>query len=322
MHYKAPFWLKGAHLQTIWPLAIKGAKPAFTRQRWETPDGDFIDLDFLPAQAGKPLVILFHGLEGSSRSHYARSLMRATQAQGWNGVVVHFRGCSGEPNRRARAYHSGDAEELNWILHKLAHLYPGVPRYAAGVSLGGNALLCWLGTREANAHTLIHKAAAISAPVDLSLSGDVLGRGFNRVYTQYFLHSLRPAVARKGRLFPGQFDAEKARNARSLREFDDAYTAPMHGFRDASDYWHRASAKRVLRQIDLPTLILNARNDPFLPAHALPTQDEVSPMVTLEQPEEGGHVGFVTGAFPGTLDWLPQRVLRFFSNPLSGVTQA
>jgi len=314
MHYEAPFWLKGPHAQTIWPLAIKGFRPSMHRKRWDTADGDFVDLDFLRQQDKKPLVILFHGLEGSSHSHYACSLMRAVRDRGWNGVVVHFRGCSGEPNRLARAYHSGDAAELNWILRKLAHRYPGVPRYAAGVSLGGNALLYWLGSHAESAHKYIQKAAAISAPLDLTISGNTLEHGFNRLYTRYFLSSMRKAAAGKARHFPGVFDAQRAIHAQSLRDFDDAYTAPIHGFRNVDDYWQRASAKPLLKQITLPTLLLNARNDPFLPADALPDRFEVSPTVLIEQPEEGGHVGFVTGPFPGNLGWLPQRILSFFEN--------
>jgi len=312
MYYEAPGWLKGPHAQTIWPLAIKGLRPKMRRKRWATPDGDFIDLDFLPQQEKQPLVILFHGLEGSSRSHYARSLMRAARDRGWNGVVVHFRGCSGELNKLPRAYHSGDIEEMDWILRKLARRYPGVPRYAAGVSLGGNALLCWLGSQGTRAHKVIHKAAAISAPLDLTISGHTLGEGFNKVYTRYFLSTLRKTAMRKAKRFPGTFDAERAGKANSLHDFDDAYTAPMHGFKNVADYWQRASAKPWLSHIELPTLILNARNDPFLPADALPTRRDVSPTVLLEQPDEGGHVGFVTGAFPGSLEWLPQRILGFF----------
>lgn len=312
MYYEAPAWLKGAHAQTIWPLAIKGFRPRLRRKRWATPDGDFIELDFLPLQEKRPLVILFHGLEGSSRSHYARSLMRAARDRGWNGVVVHFRGCSGVPNQQPRAYHSGDTEELDWILRKLARRYPGVPRYAAGVSLGGNALLCWLGQQGVKAHKVILKAAAISAPVDLTAAGHSLAQGFNRVYTQYFLSTLRKAAAYKAKQFPGIIDISRAAQARTLYEFDDAYTAPMHGFTGAEDYWKRASAKPWLPHIELPTLMLNAKNDPFLPASYLPARHEVSPTVLLEQPEEGGHAGFVTGPFPGRLDWLPERILGFF----------
>lgn len=311
-HYKPPAWLPGGHAQTIWPLAIKGALPPLTRRRWETPDGDFIDLDRLPEHPGRPLLILFHGLEGSSRSHYARSLMAAAYAREWNGVVVHFRGCSGEPNRLPRAYHSGDAEEIDWILRKLAARFPGVPRFAVGVSLGGNALLCWLGTREESAHKLLTSAAAISAPLDLTASGKALAAGFNRIYTEYFLRTMRRAAQLKAQRHPGKFDVERALRARNLYEFDDAYTAPLHGFQNADDYWKRASSKPLLAHIAVPTLVLNAQNDPFLPRKSLPQKRDVSPMVTLEQPEHGGHVGFVTGRFPGRLDWLAERVFSYF----------
>lgn len=312
MQYKAPAWLKNSHAQTIWPLLIQGARPPMKRKRWNTPDGDFIDLDFLPRQDGRPLLILFHGLEGSSQSHYARSIMRAAFLRHWNAVVVHFRACSGESNRLARGYHAGDTEELDWVLRKLARRYPDVPRYAAGVSLGGNALLCWLGKQGPSAHKQLDKAVAISAPLDLAAAGEALEQGFSRIYAQYLLRSMRRSASKKAERFPDLFDAPRAINAKTLREFDDAYTAPLHGFQGVADYWAKASSKPLLQHIALPTLILNARNDPFLPAKALPGRFEVSPMVLLEQPEEGGHVGFVTGAFPGKLDWLPERLMFFF----------
>jgi predicted alpha/beta-fold hydrolase len=177
--YIAPRWLPGGHAQTIWPLLRKGPLPDLRRERWDTPDGDFIDLDWLPHRPGAPLVVLFHGLEGSSESPYARSLMRMLTRLGWNGVVPHFRGCSGEPNRLPRAYHSGDADEIGWILERLATLHPQLPRYAAGVSLGGNALLLWLGTRRRDACQTIHAAAAVCPPLDMAAAGHNLSKGFN-----------------------------------------------------------------------------------------------------------------------------------------------
>jgi hypothetical protein len=311
--YRAPRWLPGGHAQTIWPLLIKAAPPAYRRERWETPDGDFIDLDWIEAPMDVPLVLLFHGLEGSSASHYATALMAALRVQGWAGAVAHFRGCSGEPNRLPRAYHSGDSAEIDWILHRLRAQHPARRLFAAGVSLGGNALLKWLGEQEAAAGQVIDAAAAVSAPLDLTVSGPHLGHGFNRVYTRHFLHTLKPAAAAKLARFPGLFDGARLARARDLHDFDDAVTAPLHGFRDVADYWRRASSKPLLPGIRVPTLVLNARNDPFLPAHALPRQQEVSAAVTLELPEEGGHVGFVGGAWPGRLDWLPLRLLRFFA---------
>jgi predicted alpha/beta-fold hydrolase len=314
MKYKAPAWLCGAHAQTIWPLAIKGEMPPLRRKRWKTPDDDFIDLDFLPHREGQPLVILFHGLEGSSRSHYSRSLMREVLERGWNGVVVHFRGCSGPPNRLPRAYHCGDANEIDWILRRFARKFPEIPRHAAGVSLGGNALLCWLGSRREEACGLITSAASVSAPLDMSAAGHHLARGFNKLYTRYFLSTLRPRAAEKAARFPGRFDAKKAQRARNLAQFDDAYTAPLHGFRGVDDYWKRASARPVLSGIAVPTLLLHALNDPFLPVEALPAQAEVSRCVRMDLPKEGGHVGFVTGKFPGQLDWMPKRLLRYFEH--------
>jgi uncharacterized protein len=310
--YRAPSWLPGSHAQTIYPLLIKAAVPAYRRERWETPDGDFIDLDWIDGPADAPLVVLFHGLEGSSSSHYAISLMRSVQQQGWCGVVVHFRGCSGEPNRLPRAYHSGDTEEVDWILRRLRKLFPQRSIHTVGVSLGGNMLTKWLGEQGSAAAAIITSAASVSAPFDLTACGYHLGRGFNRIYEQRFLRTLKRNAALKLPRFPGCIDEKRLHAAHSLYTFDDAVTAPLHGFLGVEDYWHRASAKPLLGSIAVPTLILNARNDPFMPSAALPRASEVAPCVTLELPHEGGHVGFVTGQLPGKLDWLPQRLLRYF----------
>ncbi|MCP5230111.1 hydrolase [Accumulibacter sp.] len=316
--YRSPFWLPGGHTQTIYPLLIKPSPPPYRRERWETPDGDFIDLDWndpspaTSASHSSPVLVLFHGLEGSSGSHYAISLMRAAVAIGWTGVVVNFRGCSGEINRLPRAYHSGDSAEIDWILQRLRQRFPQRPRYAVGVSLGGNALLKWLGERETAAGTCLQAAAAISAPLDLSASGTHLGRGFNRLYSRHFLHTLKRKAAAKLRLHPGLFDAQRLRAANSLYAFDDLVTAPLHGFAGAEDYWRRASSKPWLKGIRLRTLLLNARNDPFMPARVLPSPGQAGASVLLEFPLQGGHVGFVAGHPPGRLDWLPQRILHFF----------
>ncbi len=321
--YHAPKWLPGGHMQTIYPLLIKPGPHPYRRERWETPDKDFIDLDWSepacpePEKSKAPLVALFHGLEGSSNSHYALALMQALTAIGWHGVVIHFRGCSGETNRLPRAYHSGDSEELQWIVQRLKQQHPERPLYVVGVSLGGNVLLKWLGEQESAASNLICAAAAVSAPVDLAACGHNLGRGFNRFYTQHFLQTLKPNSAAKLARFPDLFDEQRMRQASTLYEFDDVVTAPVHGFAGADDYWQRASSKPWLPAIRVPTLLLNAQNDPFLPAQALPRSDQVSAAVTLDFPREGGHVGFVTGSLPGRLDWLPQRLLHFFQHEIS-----
>ncbi|MBQ5947836.1 YheT family hydrolase [Massilia sp. ST3] len=309
MDYRAPSWLPGGHLQTIYPATCL-AKPEvpYRRERWHSHDGDFIDVDFVDGQPGQPLVVLFHGLEGSSHSHYARSLMAALRARGWSGAVPHFRGCSGEPNLAPRFYHSGDAHEVDWIVRKLRARHQGI-LYAAGVSLGGNALLRWLGESGHGAE-IVDGACAVSAPLDLARGGEALSSGFNMVYTRMFLQTLKPKCLAKLEQFPGLFDREALLRARDLYAFDNVVTAPLHGYRDTDDYWHRASARHVLDAITVPTLVLNARNDPFLPGAHLPRS--ASKAVTLEYPEHGGHVGFAAGPFPGRIDWLPQKILHFF----------
>jgi predicted alpha/beta-fold hydrolase len=313
--YRAPWWLPGGHLQTIYPsMLLRRRPPRYRRERWRTPDGDFIDLDWLDrATQDAPLVALFHGLEGSSGSHYATALMRAAARARWRGVVVHFRGCSGEPNWLPRAYHSGDADEIGWILERLRRHNPDTSVFAAGVSLGANALLKWLGREAQSAASIIDAAAAISAPMDLMTAGDRLGSGFNLLYGRHFLRTLVPKSLAKLRRFPGLYDEDTVRRARTLREFDNVVTAPLHGYRDTDDYWRRASSKSDLAAIAVPTLIVHARNDPFLPGAHLPPVAEVSRSVTLEYPESGGHAGFASGPCPGNVDWLPQRMLAFFS---------
>ena len=311
----APRWLPGGHLQTIYP-AICVAKPAvaYRRARWQAPDADFIDIDFVDGTPGQPFVALFHGLEGSSDSHYARALMAAIAARGWNGAVVHFRGCSGELNLAPRFYHSGDVQEVDWIVRRLhaQHLAQAASRfYAVGVSLGGNALLRWLGESQHGA-AIVDAACAISAPIDLAGGGAALSRGVNLLYTRMFLETLKPKCLEKLVQFPGLFDRERMLRAKDLFEFDNVVTAPLHGYRDANDYWDRASARHVMHDITVPTLVLNARNDPFLPSRHLPQSAAAS--VELDYPAEGGHVGFAVGPFPGHLTWLPQRILQFLGS--------
>jgi predicted alpha/beta-fold hydrolase len=309
--YRAPLWLPGGDLQTIWPaMAVKKPAVGFRRERWDTPCGqDFIDVDFVDgARPDAPFVMLFHGLEGSSNSHYARGLMALVAARGWHGAIPHFRGCSGEANLAPRFYHSGDAEELNWIIRRLRPRFPG-PFYVAGVSLGGNALLRWLGEQQHGAD-IIDAAVAVSAPLDLAAGGAALAKGFNRLYTRMFLESLKPKALAKLERYPGLFDRAALLASNDLYSFDNVVTAPLHGYRDTDDYWHRASAKHVLDDITVPTLVLNARNDPFLPGRHLP--QTASNAVTLEYPATGGHVGFPVGPFPGRIDWLPRRILHFF----------
>jgi hypothetical protein len=292
---------------------VRLARPAvaYRRERWELPDGDFIDLDWLDGPQDAPLVVLFHGLEGDSHSVYARYLMAALHQRGWRGVVPHFRGCSGVPNRLPRAYHSGDSAEVGYILNRLR---VGATRiYAAGVSLGGNALLKWLGEQGSAAGEVVRACAAVSAPLDLSAAGAALDRGLSRIYSAHFLRSLKPKALAKLDRFPGLYDRQAVAAALRIEQFDSLVTAPLHGYRDAADYWQQSASKPWLQHIQVPTLIINARNDPFMPAAVLPDATQVSAQVTLDFPQQGGHVGFVTGPFPGGFDWLPQRLLDYFA---------
>ncbi len=325
-----PWWLRGGHAQTIIParFSLRPPRVTFRRERWDTPDTDFIDLDWTThaVRPGAPLVVMFHGLEGDSGSHYAQALMHALGARGWQGVIPHFRGCSGELNRAPRLYHSGDFAEIRWILERLRdkHCGDGRQLLAVGISLGGNALLRYLGEDNSGAG-FVTAAAAVSAPLDLAAGGAALGVGFNMIYTRMFLQTLKRKSLAKLEQYPGLFDRNAMLASRDLYAFDNIVTAPLHGFRDTDDYWARAASKPVLGGVTVPTLVLNAKNDPFLPGQHLPGPADVSQQVWLEQPDEGGHVGFMTPradwlrhlpllSNAGHIEWLPARILRFFDS--------
>ncbi|MEO8936281.1 MAG: alpha/beta fold hydrolase [Burkholderiaceae bacterium] len=314
--FRSPWWLPGAHLQTIVPaLFARRAPVLYARERWDTPDGDIVDVDRVGGVHGKsvPTLVVFHGLEGSAQSRYVRGLLAAGAALGWHGIAPHFRGCGSTPSIAPRFYHSGDSAEVDWIFRRAASERPEAPLFAVGISLGGNMLLKWLGEQGSDARTVVVAAASISAPMDLSAGGASLGRGFNRIYAKMFLRTLKAKGRAKLAHHAGLFDRNRMEAARDLHAFDDVVTAPVHGFRDADDYWLRASSKPLLKRIEVPTLILNARNDPFLPASALPGRDDVAPAVTLEFPAHGGHVGFLAPGRGGS-DWMPRRVIRFLAS--------
>jgi predicted alpha/beta-fold hydrolase len=336
--YRAPAWLPGGNAQTIWAATrarrFDGAPPRFRRERWTTPDGDFVDVDHLDGtRAGAPAapapasprsrhLVLFHGLEGSSASAYAEAFAAVARTRGWAFSVPHFRGCSGELNLAPRAYHSGDHEEIGWMLERLRGAHPA-PLLAVGISLGGNALLRW--AQEAGAHAARTAAAvaAVCSPIDLAAAGRAIDRGFNRlVYARMFLATMKPKALAKLRQHPGLFDAERLRAARTLYEFDDVFTAPLHGFRGTHDYWTRASARPHLAAIRIPALVLNARNDPFVPAASLPATDPATGtgrlgaagLVTLWQPGQGGHVGFPAGPYPARVTSMPEAVCQWLAD--------
>jgi predicted alpha/beta-fold hydrolase len=308
--YTAPWWLPGGHLQSIWPSLRPPPRASLQRSRWTAPDGDFVDVDFGGDPVAERLLVLFHGLEGSSDSHYARAFAGYAESHGWRVAIPHFRGCSGEPNRLPRAYHSGDSEEIDWLLNKFRR-----PVFAAGISLGGNALLKWLGERGDAARDVVQRAAAVSAPLDLGAAGRTLDLGLNRLlYTRHFLATLKPKSLAKLDRFPGIYDAARVHGARTFYEFDNLVTAPLHGYRDTDDYWTRASSGPWLERIRVPTLLINARNDPFLPERALEAAArKAAPSLVLEFPRSGGHAGFLSGPFPGRHHWLPQRLFGFFA---------
>lgn len=321
----APWWLPGGNAQTVWAAVgarrTSGAPLPWRRERWPTPDGDFIDADHIdaPAAAGPvPVVVLFHGLEGSRHSHYAQALADAVRQRGWRLVLPHFRGCSGELNLQPRAYHSGDHAEIDWMLQQVKAQAGGAPLLAVGVSLGGNALLRWAIEHGEQAGQTVAALAAVSAPVDLRAAGMAIDRGFNRqLYARMFLRTMKRKAEAKWRQFPGLFDLQAVRAARTLYAFDNVFTAPLHGFRGTDDYWQRASAKPGLAAIRLPALVLNARNDPFVPAHSLPQPHAVGRQVQLWQPAHGGHVGFVQAGrgWPraGSVQGLPQALLDWLA---------
>jgi uncharacterized protein len=315
--YRAPGWLVGQHSQTIWPSLI-APKPAvqYKRVSWDTPDGDFIDLDVIDGIAPhSPTLVLFHGLEGSSQSAYSRALMAKAKSRGWHGMVAHFRGCGGRINRLKRAYHSGDSDHVDFVLRQARKLNTETALFAVGISLGGNALLKWLGTQGRDVQ-FMRAAFAVSAPHDLEAGAVVLSQGFNRNYTNNFLSTLKQKIVQKAAMFPGQIDLKAALDAKDFFYFDEVVTAPLHGFRGCYDYWRKSSCKQFMGDIAVPTTILNALNDPFQPVYALANHKEVSTDVTLQYTAQGGHVGFSQGRPPGNQLWLCDQVFNFFSAQL------
>ena len=307
--FQPPWFLRNGHVQTILPVLLqRRARAAFTRERLELPDGDFLDLDWL-RQGSQRLVILAHGLEGSSTQTYIRGMAATLAGAGWDSLAYNFRGCSGEPNRLPRAYHSGETEDLRAVIAHAVAAYSTIA--LVGFSLGGNVILKYLG--EAPSHPAIRTAAAICAPIDLAACARKLDqRRSNRIYLRRFIVSLVDKIEAKATLFPDIVDATGARNLDSFQAFDDRYTGPMHGFRDAEDYWTQSSARQFLRNITVPTLLLQPRNDPFLAPEAYPWPEaEANPHFFLETPESGGHVGFLD-LRRGLQPWSERRVAAFF----------
>ncbi len=323
--YSPAWWIPGGHLQTLWGKLFRRQQAAATvAERWDTPDGDFVEVHRLPAAAGRPRLLLLHGLEGSVRSHYAQGLLNEAARRGWGADLLIFRSCGSELNRTRRFYHSGETTDTSFVLERISREFPASPLAIAGVSLGGNVLLKFLGERGDDLPSRLRAAAAISVPFDLARSSKRVNRGFSRLYQRFFLSSLRRKAREKSVLFPDLAPAERISGLRTLEDFDDVITGPLHGFRDAQDYYQRSSSLGWLKGIRLRTLLLSAVDDPMLPPEVLAEVREVAqrnPALRLEFVDKGGHAGFISGSRP----WRPfyyaeYRVGEFFAEAFADLT--
>jgi len=315
--FKPAWWLPNAHLQTIWPALVRRAikNLILERERLELPDGDFIDLDWVGRDQKGPLILVLHGLEGSIESHYSKGILLAIQQQGWRGLFMHFRGCSEEPNRLPRSYHSGDTKDLAFLIQTLRKREPGIHLAAIGYSLGGNVLLKWLG--ETGKENPLKAAIAISVPFELQKASHRIQRGFSRFYQWYFLKCLRERLEYKFKKVNPNIDISHLNRVQTMMDFDDKLTAPLHGFSGAEEYYSLSSSRQYLREIRVPTLIVHAKDDPFMSEDVIPESMELSAYVQFELTDAGGHVGFVSGKYPWKPEyWLEQRIPGFLAQYL------
>ena len=320
--FSPAWWCPGRHSQTIW-RRVFGRTPTVNiqRERWRTPDDDFLDLDFTETnyQATEnirtPTILLLHGLEGSSRAKYILGMLQWVTQLKWRGVALNFRSCSGEINRQKRFYHSGETTDLKWVVGQLISRFPNSPLFLTGFSLGGNVLLKWLGEEGKKVPTQVRAAAAISVPFDLAVAARRIDQGFNRIYGRVFLKTLREKTLAKERQYPGLVDPKQVSKIISFAQFDNEVTAPIHGFRDGEDYWVSSSSFRFLAEVQIPTLLISAQDDPFLPFPYLPRKAiEQSKWLTGCFPSRGGHVGFVEGKLPWEVSyWSESKTFAFFS---------
>ena len=301
----------------MWAVVRRRALTGVTRERLVTPDGDFVDLDWLPGPPGAPVLLVLHGLEGTARSHYVGGLFELARARGWRAAVLWFRSCSGELNKLARFYHSGDTADLDWVLRTLSEREPGLRVGAAGISIGGNVLLKWLGEQGDGAPKALRAAVAISVPFDLVQCARAMDQGFQKaVYTASFMRSFHAKTRAKARAYPGFVNLDAALKARTFAAYDRAVTAPLHGFADEVDYWTRASSGPYLARIRRPTLLINAVDDPFIPPRSLPDPAALPESVQAEFVRHGGHVGFVEGPPWRTRSWAERRAVEYLASVL------
>ncbi|MEP6802005.1 MAG: alpha/beta fold hydrolase [Acidobacteriota bacterium] len=324
--FRPAWWLPGAHVQTVWGTMSRSRRQVpFRRESVETPDGDELFLDHVDGPADSPRLLVLHGLEGSSFSVYVQGLLARARALGWRGTAVNFRSCARRPeniaawipNRRPRLYHSGETSDLDFVVRRLSRENPGAPLLAAGVSLGGNVLLKWLG--ENPAQTSVAAAAAISVPYDLGAGATKMDAAFGRFYVRVFLRTLRMKAANLAARFPeaaASMDLPRALATSSFRGFDDAATGPLHGFAGAEDYYAKSSSLGFVSRVATPTLCLSSKDDPFLPARVLEeARARASSSIDFRTTARGGHIGFVTGSRRPRF-WAEETAIEWFRNRL------
>lgn len=310
--FKPAWWLPNSHLQTIWPALCRSSikNLLLERERLELPDGDFIDLAWCKKNETGPIVLILSGFEGNLESHYLKGMLQSISKQGWRGVFMHFRGCSGEPNRLARGYHSGDTSDVAFVINTILAREPNINLAAIGYSLGGNVLLKWLG--ETGTKNPLLAAIAISVPFELNKAADKVEQGFSRFYQWYLVKCARMRLMEKFQHISSPIDIATLSKVDKIRELDGQYTVPVHGFTSVDQYYAIASSRQYLRHIQIPTLLLQAKDDPFMTSEVIPTHNELSSQITLEVTETGGHVGFVSGTVPWRPQyWLEERVPLF-----------
>lgn len=314
------WWLRGRHAQTIYVGFVRkqlghiGA-PKLRRERWDTPDGDFLDLVFLDGRQDAPLVVLFHGLEGSVRSYYISGYARQFKRLGWNFVVMFFRSCGFEMNRTPKLYHLGSTEDPEFVLHKLRERYPSQPRFAIGVSLGGNVLSKWMGEQGDGAREFLDAAVVISPPVDPVTVAPTFHKLLWGFYAYHFVRTLRPKALDVTKRFPGLLDEQAVRRAHDFYSFDDAVTSKLYGFENAEDYWGKNNCANFLGDIRVPTALIVSRDDQFVLPECMPEETAAkSPYLYPLFTDKGGHVAFVYGATPFSARyWYEEQAVRFFN---------
>jgi len=315
--FKPAWWCRHRHFQTLYPTIFrKNTTLTLTDEKFELPDGDFIDLSWTGEKQNQAIVILLHGLEGSINSPYAKGMLKTIQVNDWQGVLMHFRGCGDRDNRFERSYHSGETGDLGTLINTLKVRYPERKLAVIGVSLGGNVLLKYLG--EQGEQCPLTAAMAISVPFDLSDSAKKLAKGFSKIYQGHLINRLNKKMRRKFKDKDAPFDMSKLNEWDSFYSFDHNITAPIHGFKSADDYYMRSSSKQFIKNISTPTLILHSKDDPFMSKEAIPSIEELSSSVTLELTKHGGHVGFIYGNMPFNAQyWTEKRMTDFFKDKLN-----